>query len=146
MTTPARIEVLHANALSLGAWKWPHIDPVKEWADRMSGQLVYVPAFLDRLEQLRGKFGKPIPINSGYRTPEHNLVVSDTGDNGPHTTGRACDVHVYGADALRLVGLALAAGFTGIGVQQKGSVNARYLHLDDLTEADGYPRPMIWSY
>jgi RimJ/RimL family protein N-acetyltransferase len=39
---------------------------------------------------------------------------------------------------------ALALGFTGMGFQQKG--NSRFLHLDDLPDAPGQPRPTVWSY
>jgi len=31
--------------------------------------------FLDMLDEVRDKFGKPIVINSGYRTEEHNAAV-----------------------------------------------------------------------
>ena len=34
--------------------------------------------------------------------------------------------------------------FTGVGINQKGS--SRFIHLDQLHEKDGYPRPTIWSY
>jgi hypothetical protein len=51
-----------------------------------------------------------------------------------------------GADALELVALALAYGFTGIGVNQKGAHDGRFIHLDDLDNAPGQPRPCIWSY
>jgi len=44
------------------------------------------------------------------------------------------------AQAHRLLVLACAAGFTGIGVAQKG--NGRFIHLDDLQEG----RPAVWSY
>jgi len=37
--------------------------------------------------------------------------------------------------------LALELGFTGIGVQQKGT--GRFPHLDTLEEP---PRPNVWSY
>jgi zinc D-Ala-D-Ala carboxypeptidase len=36
--------------------------------------------------------------------------------------------------------MALEAGFTGIGVQQKGT--GRFLHLDTLENL----RPTVWSY
>ena len=58
---------------------------------------------------------------------------------GPHTTGLACDVGVKGADAHKLLKLALNQGFMGIGIQQKG--NGRFLHLDTASE---YGR--LWSY
>jgi zinc D-Ala-D-Ala carboxypeptidase len=102
------------------------------------------PAFMDRLDILRRKWDKPMVLTSAYRCPVHNQKVSSTGPKGPHTTGRAIDVVVRGADALGLLVLALECGFTGIGVQQKGDV--RFLHLDDLPPGPGRPRPTIWSY
>lgn len=58
--------------------------------------------------------------------------------------GRACDVVVSGQDAFALVDMAITLGFTGIGIQQKGT--GRFIHLDDLREEDGFLRPTIWSY
>jgi len=31
-------------------------------------------------------------------------------------------------------------------VNQKGPHAARFIHLDDLPDAEGQPRPTIWSY
>ena len=112
----------------------------------MSGRIVIETTFLDKVEHLRAVVGRPLIINSGYRTPEHNAAVSATGENGPHTTGRAVDIRVYGAHALDVIRAAFAVGFTGIGLSQKGSVSSRFVHLDDLTEGDGYPRPNLWTY
>jgi uncharacterized protein YcbK (DUF882 family) len=100
--------------------------------------------FLDRFERLRAAYGAPMSISSGYRSPAYNLAVAHTGDSGPHTTGRACDVLVPSSGAgFRLLTLALQCGFTGIGVQLK--TPAFYLHLDDLPSSWG-PRPGLWSY
>jgi zinc D-Ala-D-Ala carboxypeptidase len=140
-----RVELNSATALAAGAWRWPHIDPAKEWACKGTGRLVYDPEFLDLFERMRTKFGRPLIINSGYRSPEHNRQVADTGDAGPHTTARAVDVRIYGGYAHELLALALSLGFTGIGVQQKGAIESRYLHLDILRAPD-FPRPMIWTY
>jgi len=100
--------------------------------------------FMFKLSQLRKAYGKPMVITSGFRCPKHNQVVSSSGPNGPHTTGRAADIKVSGKDAYRLVKLAMFGGFTGIGVRLHGAVGGRYVHLDDLGE--GYPRPAMWSY
>lgn len=100
--------------------------------------------FLEKLDHLRTLYGKPMPVVSGYRCPSHNAKVSHTGQTGPHTTGKAADISVSRGDAHRLLYIALQLGFTGIGVQQKGS--SRFLHLDMLTDAPGQPRPTIWSY
>lgn len=144
-----RHEFASAAALPPGFWRWPHVNPAREWACKYSGTLVVDEDFLDLFEELRGQFGRPLVITSGYRSPEHNAVVSDTGDSGPHTTGRAVDVRVYGTPAFELVRLALDLGFTGLGFGQDLKLRAdrRYIHLDTLTAADGFPmRPNLWSY
>ena len=97
-------------------------------------------SFMDKVETLRLAFGKPMPVNSAARCPFHNANVSGTGADGPHTTGRAIDLGVRGADAFEVVRLALLLGFTGIGVAQKGA--SRFIHIDDLVTG----RPTIWSY
>lgn len=102
------------------------------------------PSFLADLEALRTAYGKPLIVSSGYRCSSHNQKVSTTGPNGPHTTGKAVDIAIRGAEAYLLIGLALRMGFSGIGIQQKGG--ARFLHLDKLTNGPGQPRPMVWSY
>lgn len=102
------------------------------------------PDFVDKLQTLRDACGFPLIITSGYRCPEHNQAVSSTGPDGPHTTGRAVDIHVYGFRAMDFLSKALALKlFTGIGIKQHG--NSRFVHLDDLP-SPAYPRPTIWSY
>lgn len=102
------------------------------------------PDFMAKIEALRVAFGKPLVVTSAARCPEYNSRVSGTGRTGPHTTGRAIDFAVSRADAHRLLALAMRADFPGIGVQQKGA--GRFLHIDDLPDAPGQPRPTIWSY
>lgn len=102
-----------------------------------------VDAFMDRLEDLRVAYGRPMSLSSAYRCAAHNAAVSSTGTDGPHTTGRAVDVLVSGPEAFKLIQLAVSRGFTGIGVKQKG--DGRFIHLDDLPDGS-HPRPRIWSY
>ncbi len=99
--------------------------------------------FMDKVERVRIRFGRPMKVTSGARCCPYNHKVSSTGLNGPHTK-RAIDFGVIGSDALELVRIALEEGFTGIGVNQKGK--ARFIHLDDLPNEVGQPRPWIWSY
>lgn len=106
-----------------------------------AGALLILPDFVSKLDALRAAYGRPLGVTSWYRSPVHNAKVSSTGTGGPHTTGRAVDFAVSGADAYRLLRLACEQGFTGIGVSQKGA--GRFLHLDDLETAG---RPWIWSY
>lgn len=100
--------------------------------------------FVQRLDILRAQLGFPLIVSSGYRCPIHNQEVSHTGATGPHTTGRAADLAISRGQAYALIGAALGSHFTGIGVSQKG--DARFIHLDDLQNAPGQPRPTVWSY
>jgi uncharacterized protein YcbK (DUF882 family) len=99
---------------------------------------------MERVERLRLAYGSPLAVTSAMRCRQHNAAVSETGDDGPHTTGRAIDFLVDRGDAYDLLRLALQMGFTGIGVQQRG--DRRFLHLDDLPDAPRQPRPTVWSY
>jgi len=98
---------------------------------------------MQKVELLRTIAGFPFRVSSAYRCPSHNMDVSSTGHNGPHTTGHAVDIKVYGPRAYMLVQYALKIGFAGVGVKQKGSRTSRFIHIDDL--ANGL-RPWIWSY
>jgi len=105
--------------------------------------------FMEMVERIRELCGFPLPVSSAYRCPTHNAAVSSTGLDGPHTTGRAMDIRIYGHRAWSLLEAALEVGhFTGIGVAQKNrDRGARFIHLDDLTPDDGFPsRPWVWSY
>ena len=126
-------------------WRWRYFTP-REMACQGTGRLYVVPGFMDRLEELRKSFDSPMIVSSGYRSEEHNERVSSTGKTGPHTTGRAVDILIAGELAFKLHRLAPMHGFTGIGVNQKGDWSGRILHLDDLPDGPGCPRPRLWSY
>lgn len=118
---------------------------MREFACRCGcGQNLIDFAFVEELDRLRAAVGFPIKVTSGYRCPDYNARVSTTGREGPHTTGRAADLAVDRANAVRLLRVAINMGFTGIGVQQKGA--GRFIHLDNLPNTVGSPRPTIWSY
>lgn len=115
-----------------------------EFACKHTGKCEMHPLFMERLQKLRTAFGKPMMISSGFRDKTHPVEArKGTNSNGAHTTGRACDVAIRGGEALRLIRLAQELGFTGIGVNQKGT--ARFIHLDDVGDGS-LPRPNIWSY
>ena len=108
-----------------------------EMACKHTGRCEMDPAFMERLEALREAYGKPMVVTSGYRDPSHPEEAKKA-EPGTHSRGIAVDIAVRGADAVRLLELALARGFRGIGVQQKGAV--RFLHLDTRND------PALWSY
>jgi uncharacterized protein YcbK (DUF882 family) len=115
----------------------------KELADTRTGECRMDPDFMVKLVKLRDLLGKPMKITSGYRSKETNDAVGGA-ENSPHMYGKAVDVYIQGADALRLIELALQVGFVGIGVSQKGQ--SRFIHIDTMDNSPNQPRPTIWSY
>ena len=111
--------------------------------------------FMRRVINLRRKCDFPFILTSAVRCPAHNAVVSSTGLHGPHTpisvkgsppTGHSVDVRVYGYRAAKLLDIAWKYGMTGVGVKQNGPHGDRFVHLDDLPDAPGQPRPWPWTY
>ena len=49
----------------------------------------------NQLQYLREFLGKPIKINSGYRSPEHNAKIGGV-KGSQHTLGKAADISVEG--------------------------------------------------
>lgn len=133
---------------------WRDIDPESdEWPcrfftpyevrDRRTGEVKTTKEFLSWMDALRDRFGKPIIINSWYRSPASNAEVSTTGIDGAHTTGLAVDIKVSHADAFTLVALAISMGCRRIGLRQTGGASSRFVHLDlDPSK----PSPRIWTY
>lgn len=127
------------------------------------------PESLRRLNLLRFIRNRPTVLSSAYRCPDHNVSVSRTGRNGPHTTGQSADIRCRGSDAREVMfaavlvsavdaglltpqqaqqwlPLMLATGFTGIGFHQRGD-GGRFVHVDDLKDAaTSGPRPWVWTY
>lgn len=110
-----------------------------ELACRHTGLCLMNAEFMAALDKLRLAYGMPMVLSSAYRDPSHPSEAAKT-DPGMHTQGRAVDVLVSGPSAHRLVGLAIMAGFGGIGVSQKGPQGSRFIHLDDRQIST------IWSY
>lgn len=122
--------------------RWPNFS-AWEFQCSHTGEDGMDESFMDRLQALRTEYGKAMEITSGYRAPSHPIEARK-GSPGAHASGRAADIAVLGGDALQVIELALRHGFTGFGVNQKGG--GRFIHLDDLPNETGRPRPWIWSY
>ena len=117
----------------------------EELACHHCGQMHMPQADIDRLQRLRDRVGHFLKVSSGYRCPTHNNAVSKTGHDGPHTKG-AVDVLIHGPEAFHLLVAALAEGYTGIGVNQIGKLEGRFIHLDAIDDSVKSPRPALWSY
>lgn len=98
-------------------------------------------SLLDKLQAMRTEYGKPMRITSGYRCPKHPIEAVKT-TPGAHALGIAADIGVEGAEAHRVLALAMKHGFNGVGVQQKGS--GRFIHVD--VRSNELPSPAVWSY
>ena len=104
------------------------------------------PAFVSRLDRLRMEFGEPLTVNSAYRCVMHNRSVGGK-PHSRHLHGDAADLSLGGMTASqrwRLLSLACAHGFGGIGLHCKGPGERRLLHVD-ARECGGAPRA-VWTY
>lgn len=67
----------------------------KEFASKDGKPSPYIMNVQDSLvhllNKIRGEFGMPIIVNSGYRSPEHNEVVGGVA-NSYHVQGLAADI------------------------------------------------------
>ena len=106
-----------------------------------------VDAFAVRaLDGMRNALGFAMPLSSAYRCPEHNAEVSHTHrKDGAHVRGVAFDILCSGDKAYRIITAAHAFGFTRIGVQQRGPVEKRFIHID-MWRDEHVPNPWVWSY
>lgn len=103
--------------------------------------------FILKLDTMRELLGFPLRVTSGYRCPAYNDRISSTGTTGPHTTGHAADLAVFGRQAYSVLAQAMQTGYmTGIGPKQSGAHASRFIHLDDLEPNNGRYRPTVWTY
>ena len=143
LTTPL---VLYGTFMA-GKYLTKHFT-VEEMKCKGTGICTMDEVFMELLEEIRELYGKPLYPISGYRSPEHNDKVSSSGLNGPHTTGRAVDITIFGTEARILEQIAMNNGMTGIGAKQHGPHKGRFIHLDNLESDPKVPRtrPWIWTY
>ena len=137
------IDVADYRMIQPDDWPWPHFKP-EELADRSSCTLRIDPAFMECLERIRFVFDRPMVLRCGFRPPLQQWYVTAR-RTGAHVDGQAADIMVSGPAAYDLIGIALQHGVLGVGVQQSGPMDARYLHLD-IWNAERATRPLIWSY
>lgn len=78
---------------------------------------------VDKLQELRDLIGKPVIINSAYRTPEYNKKVGGS-PNSQHLLGKAADIRVNGLTPKQLANYCEKIGFGGIGIYKT------FVHVD----------------
>ena len=96
--------------------------------------------FMAKLNEIRRIVAQPFAVTSAYRCPDHNEQVSSTGRDGPHTTGRAIDIRANSRLRYEIMEQARKLGMTRFGIART------FIHLDDLTETDGFDENVIWTY
>ena len=95
-----------------------------EAASKDGADLVLVcPALVDGLEALRERIGRPLHVNSWFRTVEHNARIGGARDS-QHVRGLAADVTARGVLPGDVATLAEELGFGGVGIY------ASFVHVD----------------
>ena len=93
--------------------------------------------FLYKIDLLRERFGKPIHINSGFRTEEHNNKIGGKSDSA-HLSGLAVDIACSGSrDRHNLLQEIFKLGIHRVGIAQS------FIHIDNDTSKDA---DVVWLY
>lgn len=114
----------HWRDVPASYWRWPNFSP-SEIACRGTGKLVVNEGAMDRLQALREALGKPLIVNSGYRSPEHNRRVGGA-KASRHLNGDAFDISMTNHNPQLFEKAARAAGFTGFGFYPASG----FIHID----------------
>ena len=104
---------------------------VYEFACSDGSDVVFVSqALADILENIRVHFGKPVHINSGYRTVSYNKTVSGSSSTSQHCNGLAADIRVEGVKPSDVAAYAeqLMPSYGGVGRY------ATFTHVDVRNE------------
>lgn len=89
---------------------------------------------LEMLQKARDIYGKPMKINSGFRTAQRNKLVGGA-KNSAHLGGYAVDIAAT-TDKVALLKALYAAGFRRFGIM------ANAIHVDN----DPSKNNSVWSY
>lgn len=115
-----------------------------ELSCRHCGEYYFDSDFLIVINQIREEADWPFVVTSAYRCPGHPMEATKAA-TGTHVLGLAVDVLCHGEKALELIVLAQKYGVQRIGVNQKGKISNRFIHLD-WGHKHNFPNPAIWSY
>ena len=96
---------------------------------------------IDFAQSLRAELGFPLAVTSGYRCKGHPSEKKKS-KPGSHNRGMAVDFGVSGGKAKLLARAILSRSLGGVGINQKGPQNARFIHGDiDANRLDRF-----WTY
>ena len=125
----------HFSQVDQEAWaeRFPNFGP-DEIACKGTGKLLVNEQALDCLQELRERLGKPMIINSAYRSPAHNRAIGGA-KKSKHMEGIAFDVSTHNLDRSELVAAAQDIGFRGIGFYRS------FIHIDTRPNAVTWGAP-----
>lgn len=106
------------------AWRWKDFT-AREMACRGTGKLAIDEDAMDKLQALRDRLGRPVIVNSAFRSKEHNTAVGGA-KASLHLKARAFDVRMDNHDPHEFRRAAEAVGFTGFGGYRKQG----FMHID----------------
>lgn len=93
--------------------------------------------FLYMLDAARKIYGKPMRVNSGYRSKEHNKKVGGVSSSS-HLKGLAADISCKNSsDRFEMLQAFIKAGFKRIGVASS------FIHVDNDKNKS---QNVIWTY
>lgn len=72
---------------------------LREFTCHDNSRMVFIDCeLIDVLEDVRNHFGKPVIVNSGYRTVAYNAKLKDSAPGSQHTLGKAADIKISGIE------------------------------------------------
>ena len=107
----------------------------KEFACKHCGDIIPMSlSLVEALDWLRGEFGIPFVVTSGYRCKTHNTAVNGA-KNSFHMQGKAADITVARKDLLQVIyRVGIVSGkFNGVGLEEN-----RFIHFDTGNRAQPY--------
>jgi uncharacterized protein YcbK (DUF882 family) len=113
----------HYSEVPKSIWRWPDFTPF-EIRCRGTGSILIDPDAMDSLQLMRTIFGRPLTINSAYRSPLYNARVGGA-PMSTHKLGKGFDIalKIYIKDELHRA--AVKAGFQGFGLNYR-----TFIHVD----------------
>lgn len=122
--------------------RWPHFSPDEPTlACPLTGTFYLDPVSFDFLESARVDISIPFTINSGHRSPEHNIAIGGAPKSAHLKI--AFDISLNGHDKHKLHGALKTAGFTSFGFYKT------FIHTDTRTPArlwyGGEEARRIWT-
>lgn len=98
-----------------------------------SDKFMVATELVEVLQQVRDHFGKPVVINSAYRSPAYNISIGGS-SHSQHCLGTAADICIKGVDPIRIAlyvaSLPYFKSHGGIGYYSRAQVTGGFVHVD----------------